>query len=34
MNSDLFLLKQYQKIKNTFKFVGKMMYLTKKVFML
>ena len=34
MNTDLFLLKQFQKIKNTLKLMRNMMYLTKKVFML
>ncbi|RLJ63396.1 hypothetical protein CLV86_1935 [Lacinutrix venerupis] len=34
MNSDLFLLNQYKKVKKTFKLIGNIMYLTKKVFML
>lgn len=34
MNTDLFLIKRFKKIRNTFKFFASIMYLTKKVFML
>ena len=34
MNSDLFLLNQFNKIKESFKLIGRILYLTKKVFML
>ncbi len=34
MNTDLFFLRLFKKVKNTFKFIGSIMYLTKKVFML